>query len=246
MGRSSQVFVIVGALALVANSAGAAGKARRLPAPADDAPLNHFGSDITPALRAQLTSDMQFLTSITGSGGSSLDEQVFGSSGSISGAAYSSYFDQRVTGFSMNDCGGGTAVLACVIPSTGHTMWITQNFLTYDMPQVERLSTLLHEARHTEDQNDNWPHVNCPTPFLDADGNTVRGYFSGTILAGLPACDTTAVGAYAAGLIFLKNVSRFCSNCTDKVKMDGSLFADDTFKRIVDPEASRQLRSDLY
>jgi cyclophilin family peptidyl-prolyl cis-trans isomerase len=44
----------------------------------------------------------------------------------------------------------------------------------------------------------------------------------------------------------LKNVQKFCTNCTDKVKADAGLYADDQFLRVIDAKAIQEIKSDLY
>ena len=39
---------------------------------------------------------------------------------------------------------------------------------------------------------------------------------------------------------------KFCTNCTDKVRMDAGLYADDQFGRIIDEGARQQMINDLY
>ena len=66
------------------------------------------------------------------------------------------------------------------------------------------------------------------------------------LMAGEYACDTTPFGAYGTGLVMLKNISKHCENCTDKVKMDAGLYADDHLRRIIDPAAVKTIQDDLY
>ena len=65
-------------------------------------------------------------------------------------------------------------------------------------------------------------------------------------LAGEAACDSTPLGSYGSSTILLKNVQKFCKNCTDKVKMDAGLYSDDQYKRITGAEAKAQMKKDLY
>jgi hypothetical protein len=105
---------------------------------------------------------------------------------------------------------------------------------------------VFHESRHTEDANDNWPHATCPTPFLDSHGKDMTSIWTGATLAGEPACDVTPLGSYGSSTIMLKNVQKFCSNCTDKVKMDAGIYADDQMGRITGADAKTQMLKDLY
>ena len=105
---------------------------------------------------------------------------------------------------------------------------------------------VFHEARHTEDDNGNWMHATCPTPFVDDQGREIRSIWTGAVLAGEPACDDNAYGSYASSMIMLKNISKFCTNCTEKVQMDAGLYADDQLKRVTNPSAAQAIRQDLY
>ena len=69
-------------------------------------------------------------------------------------------------------------------------------------------------------------------------------YISGVSLAGEDACDEVPLGAYGIEWVMLKNVQRYCSNCTGKVKQDAGFFADDTLKRIVAPASKKSLLLD--
>ena len=108
------------------------------------------------------------------------------------------------------------------------------------------MMVVFHEARHTESSHGNWPHASCPTPFLDAQGKDMKSIWTGAKLAGEPACDKTPLGSYGSSTIMLKNIQKFCSSCTDKVKMDAGLYADDQMGRITDAKAKKQMQDDLY
>ena len=44
----------------------------------------------------------------------------------------------------------------------------------------------------------------------------------------------------------LKNIQKFCTNCTEKVRMDAGIYADDDFKRLISSDAKKAIREDLY
>ncbi len=202
-----------------------------------------FDSDVPQDIQAQMLADLKFMTTIQGNGVSNLHKQIFGN---VDGAAYDKFFNTRVTAVGMNSCGSDKAV-ACVIPFMDPSkMWLTQNFIKFSHPQVARMMVVYHESRHTESQNGNWPHATCPTPFLDKDGKEILSIWTGATLAGEAACDDTPFGSYGSSMILLKNIQKFCSNCTDKVKMDAGLYADDQFKRVTDPQAVADITADLY
>lgn len=203
-----------------------------------------FDDDVPANIKKQITNDMTFIGTIRADGARStpLHYQIFGN---VDGQRYVDFFEQRVTGVGMNDCGGGKAV-ACVIPFFDSSkIWLTQNYVRFDHPQVAKMMVVFHESRHTETQNGNWSHANCPTPFVDKDGNEIKSIWTGATLAGEPACDVTPFGSYGSSTIMLKNISKFCSNCTDKVKMDAGLYSDDQLKRITDIGARDQMDRDF-
>lgn len=215
----------------VSGRAPAARAARALP----------FESSVDSALRRQLEADFDFLSSLRGADATPLHRQVYGP---LEGPAYLRWFDARVRSIGSRVCGPPAAV-ACVAPFLSeHTMWIAPTYSTYNLPQIYRLLVVLHEARHTERAHGYHGHVNCPEN--DLEGRPLVGIFSGVPLGGKPGCDRTALGAYGAGLLFIKNVGKHCANCTGKVRMDADFYADDTLKRVVDRPAYDALRADLY
>jgi hypothetical protein len=202
-----------------------------------------FDNDVPQNIKAQMLDDLKFIGTIQGSGASGLHQKIFGQ---VDGATYDKFFSTRVRGVGMNGCGDGNAV-ACVIPFYDSSkIWLTKNYIKFSHPQIARLMVVFHESRHTEDAHDNWPHADCPTPFLGQDGKEIKSIWTGASLAGEPACDETPFGSYGSSMIMLKNVQKFCTNCTDKVKMDAGIYADDQFKRIIDADAISQIKADLY
>lgn len=202
-----------------------------------------FAAGFPDELRQQLDIDLGFFSSMRASGATPLHRQIFGD---VPGPAYFRYLAERIKTVASGSCGALSAV-ACVKPKKDPSkMWIGPGYTQLRLPQMYRLMVVIHEARHTEADNDFWLHEDCPKPFKDEKGDDIKGIFSGTLLEGLPACDTTPIGAYGVGLIMLKNVDRFCANCTDKVRMDAELSSDDTLKRISDRDAQQVLVDDLY
>jgi hypothetical protein len=202
-----------------------------------------FDSDVPAAIKTQMLEDLGFIKTIAGSGATPLHRRIFGA---VDGPSYDAWFRSRVYSVGLNDCGSSKAV-ACVIPFEDPSkMWLTQNYIKFSHPQIARLMVVFHEARHTETQNGNWPHAYCPDPFQDANGDDMKSIWTGASLAGEPACDTTPFGSYGSSTIMLKNIQRFCTNCTDKVKMDAGLYADDQMGRITGADAKSQMLKDLY
>jgi len=202
-----------------------------------------FEDKVPADIKAQMVNDLGFMDTIQGEKTSALHQQIFGQ---VQGPNYTKFFESRVTHIGMDSCGGGKAV-ACVIPFYGSSkMWLTENFIKFSHPQISRMMVVFHEARHTEVKNNNFPHATCPVPFKDADGTDMKSIWTGATLAGEPACDRTPFGSYGSSMIMLKNIQKFCTNCTDKVKMDAGIYADDQFKRVIDQNAIQAIRKDLY
>lgn len=203
-----------------------------------------FDRDVPQRIRQQITNDMQFMAHLEGGEASALHREIFAET--IDGQAYKRFFETRVTAVGMNNCGSANAV-ACVIPFRDPSkIWLTQNYVRFDHPQIAKMMVVFHEARHTESDNGNWGHATCPTPFVDSSGQEIRSIWTGASLAGEPACDETAYGSYASSMILLKNVSKFCTNCTEKVRQDAGIYADDQFKRVIADDAVAAIRNDLY
>jgi len=202
-----------------------------------------FDSDVPVKIQTQTRKDLAFIQSVKGTSVSSLHKKIFGQ---VAGADYTRFFNTRITGIGMDDCGSPIAV-ACVIPySDSSKMWLTQNYIKFSHPQIARIMVVFHETRHTESNNGNWRHATCPNPFTDENGQAIHSIWTGSSLAGESGCDRTPLGSYGSSMIMLKNIQKFCSNCTDKVRMDAGIYADDQFKRIIDPGAKKAIREDLY
>ena len=200
-----------------------------------------FDLDVEAPLKKQMMDDIAFVQGIRGHKASPLHEMIFGA---VDGPNYFAWLNKRVFSVGMDDCGNPNAV-ACVNPEVANKIWITQNYVKFDHPQIARLSVVYHEARHTESAHDNWSHAKCPTPFKDSKGVDMRSIWTGALLQGEPACDITAFGSYGSATIFLKNISLNCDNCSEKVKADADLFGTDQLGRIIDSPAKQQMVSDF-
>jgi hypothetical protein len=201
-----------------------------------------FDSDVPAAIQAQMKDDLKVVYQITGSGKTPFHLEIFGK---VEGAAYKNFFETRVLSVGMDDCGGGGAV-ACVQPGWDPTkMWLSPNFVQFDMGQMERLNIIFHEARHTEEDAYFWGHDDCPVPFLDETGHDIRGSKSGIKLEGLPACDSTLYGSYGSSTIMAKNIAKYCTNCTDKIKQDAELLVEEMMLRMYKPTTKNKMRADF-
>ena len=201
-----------------------------------------FDTDVPKNIQDQMVLDLAFMTELTGSGQTPFHKQIFTD---LSGPAYKTYFETRITSVGVDDCGGGPAV-ACVQPFFNpNKMWLTDNFIKFNHPQVARMMVVYHEARHSETKSGNWMHDSCPRPFLGEDGKDKVSIWTGAKLAGEPACDSTYLGSYGSSTIMLKNISKFCSNCSDKVKMDAGIYADDQLGRIDRDDVKKAMLADF-
>jgi len=201
-----------------------------------------FDTDVPVPLKEQIQNDLQFIYSVRGTQQSPLHQEIFGK---VDGDVYKNFFETRVFNVGVKDCGGKNAV-ACVIPYlTAHKMWMSPVYTQFSHPQIARLMVIFHEARHTENKEWNWSHAKCPIPYVDDNGHDIVSIWSGAKLAGEPACDATVYGSYGSSLIMLKNISRFCSNCSDKIKMDAELYGADQVSRLYTPTAKKSIQQDL-
>jgi hypothetical protein len=202
-----------------------------------------FDSDIPKDIQKQFNEDLALANQVKASGKTPFHQEIFGD---VSGANYKKFFEDRITSVGMDACGGGGGVAACVQPFFDpNKMWLTPNFIKASMPQIARVMIIYHEARHTESQHGNWGHDNCPTPFLDEQGHDIVGLISGMKLEGMPACDSTYLGSYGSSTVMIKNIAKFCSNCSDKVKMDAELWASDQLNRIDKPSVKKAMIADF-
>lgn len=199
-----------------------------------------FDAEVEASLRTQVADDLKYLSSLQGTGATPLHREIFGA---VDGRTYWRWFDRRIQFIGKNLCGSDTAV-ACVLSAWDGWIFISPQYSLTPHPQVARLSVLLHEARHAENGGD-WKHSRCPKPFLDENGDDLRSLWTGALLEREYACDFTANGAYATQVVFLKNVSQRCANCSEKVRADAEIYGADLIRRITDASARAKLEKDL-
>jgi len=200
-----------------------------------------FDRDVDASLKQQILNDLEFMGSLKGSKATPLHRKIFGK---VDGQSYLRWFDDRVSTVGKNLCGSDTAV-ACVLSAWPNKIWMSPNYTKFSQPQIARLSVIYHEARHTEADERFWPHATCPRPFLNDEGKDVRSIWTGALLQGEPACDVTAFGSYGSQTILLKNIALNCDNCTEKVRADADLFANDQLIRIIDPSSKAAMKKDF-
>lgn len=201
-----------------------------------------FDRDVPQAIQTQMINDLAFMNQVTGEKQTPFHQQIFAA---VNGGTYKKFFETRITSVGVDACGGGAAV-ACVQPFFDpNKMWLTQNFIKFNHPQIARLMVVYHEARHSETQNRNWGHDTCPRPFRDENGKDKTSIWTGAKLEGEPACDSTYKGSYGSSTVMLKNISKFCTNCSDKVKMDADIYAMDQLGRISRADVKKAMLADF-
>jgi hypothetical protein len=215
--------------------------------PAATAVTIPFDSNVPKKLRDHVTRDLAFVAAIQGAGATKLHEQVFGA---VAGSAYIKWFTERAksVGYDPDEDDAIAYVDISTEPGTDHSkIWLAAGYAEGNRPQMARVDDVFHEARHTEDANKNWEHVDCPNPYKDSKGKDVRSIDVGKLAGVQEACDDTPVGAYGVAAIMLKNIQRFCASrgCTKKVRADAGLYSADDVKHVIGAQASQDLKADL-
>ncbi len=201
-----------------------------------------FDKNVPANIQTQMLEDLAFIGQIQGNGQTKFHQEIFAQ---VDGPTYKTFFETRIFEVGMNACGGGSAV-ACVMPFFNpNKMWLTKNFTDFSHPQVARSMVVFHEARHSESKNGNWAHDNCPTPFLDEAGKDKTSIWTGARLEGQPACDSSYKGSYGSSTVMLKNIAKFCANCSEKVRMDADIYAMDQLGRISVPAVKDAMIADF-
>lgn len=194
-------------------------------------------SQLPGDLAEQVQADLDVLSKVQGNSASLAYRQIF-SSESLNGGELLEFFKSRIKSAAQDECGGSPGLVACIQPDLStDRMWITSQYTTLSLPQVYRISVLLHESRHTEEGDFFWMHAKCPA------SSTLKGIFSGTPLAGKPACDKTVMGSYGLQAALLNSLAK-CTNCSEKFKADAKLYGDDTSLRIISAEERDKLQTD--
>ena len=193
--------------------------------------LVFLGCSLPRGVKSRVRSDLEFAHSIHGIDATPLHRGIFGD-GPLNGDRYVSFFEKRVTriegeGILFASCKGA---LAC--HAGGTEIRLSKNYARLGLPQVVRLSYLLHEARHSE----GWPHVKCPPG--------VHAPFTGVSLEGKKACDSSSLGAYGIQIVMLRNIEKFCGSCEKSVRQESGRFADALMDLIVSQSARHALVED--
>jgi hypothetical protein len=183
-------------------------------------------------VRTQVFKDLLMLSQVRGFSGSRLHQAFFAPV--VSGRAYCDFLRTNINSFTAFKGGSDVHTIA---RNDGHrNIELSKAYL--EMGTLPRLSTIIHEASHTSLAPG---HVQCPTPFMDENGNHIND----GALDGRYACDLNLNGSYGRQYIFLKNIEKKCGNCNNDQKDSAAAMAKEVFKRISDPADRKALKEDL-
>ena len=194
-------------------------------------------------VQAQVKEDLAFLGSIKSNHSSPFHVQFLGQ---VNGEDYLRWVNQRIYNYQYHAAkGGDQTTFAYYKPGGAYMLYVTENYFKYSLPQIFRLSLIIHEARHAENIDGAWPHATCPIPFVDSNKNDVIGYFTHAKMEGTSACDDQIGGSYSLAAIFLLNIAQNANNVTEKVKLDAKIFGEDTLKRVIPVQSQIKIKKDL-
>jgi hypothetical protein len=168
------------------------------------------------AAKQTIESDFNAVSQFSFSNVSPLFQKIFDGQ---EAADVTRFFLKRVTSFSW-DPSLTDIILASASPGTTH-ITVGPALLNSSIPQVYRISTFIHEARHNESKR--WGHVPCKSDYSFKLDDIV---FPETRLAQALFCDRYANGAYGVQYVFLRAIVNSCTNCTEKMKLDAKLYGD--------------------
>ena len=81
--------------------------------------------------------------------------------------------------------------------------------------------------------------------FATLTGDISQVTISGTSASVSLSLTGVTAGSYGSSTIMIKNISKFCSNCNEKVKMDADVYAADQMKRVIDSKAKADMKKDF-
>lgn len=189
-----------------------------------------------------LQNTFALIRDLRGTASSRLHDGIFGA---IDGQNYLRFVSERIEEIAYEPIPHSNTQVAFVRGAEPTVLYITSNTDASRVPLIYFLDVLVHEARHAEHGVLSYAHVSCPIPFVDFEGNEVRGIITGNPIAGRRACDTTADGPYGIVATLMKNIEHQCETCTEKVRMDAKLFGDDDARRVIDRSSYNELREDI-
>lgn len=193
-----------------------------------------YDESVPDHLKAIVNTDLEFASSLKFEKQTPLFKNIFFEKEN----AIIQFFKSRI--LSVHFTSATLSIYAFVNTGTPHKVTLTGLFLS-GTTQMSRTLIMYHEARHSETIGAHWLHAICPKSFTDGAGKTITFDAS---LAGQPSCDTTEVGGYGVAAILGRNISKYCTNCNEKTKMDAEIYAKESEDRIIDIEAKKRLVAD--
>ncbi len=197
--------------------------------------------NFTKETKIQIQNDLNYMFSIEVQKQTTFHEKIFGP---FNKNSYKIFIEDRIREIVFGNCSRNA--IACFETGSPNRIYIDENYIKFSHPQIARLILIFHEARHTEYAKGNWDHDSCPNPFLDEAGREILSIWTGARLAGERGCDSTAFGSYGLSTILLKNISQFCTNCTEKVKMDADIYGIDQLLRIPQADIKKSILQDIH
>jgi hypothetical protein len=125
-------------------------------------------------------------------------------------------------------------------PRTGYVA-LGQTFTAKGTSDIERMETLVHEARHSDcpampSRRDLEAYVQERFLEMSDKGRACTNVHMpcprGHALAGELACDTHPWGAYMMGYTFANEIFKHCSNCTERQRQEALVTAKEDFTRL--------------
>jgi hypothetical protein len=154
------------------------------------------------ALSAQVVSDLETLYAIRGEGATPRHARFFGT---VDGRNYLNWLRQGIREIQYFVPIPGYEGLAAYRSSDG-IMFVADGYAKRNRSQAGRIGTLMHENLHGVITVDD--HVLCPPGRFES----IPDYAY--------ACDANAYSVYGMESTFLRNIARYCTNCTWEFRED--------------------------
>lgn len=232
-GSAAKKYIIIGICALIAIF-----PPRNLDGEKSESINIFFSKDVPSNVKFQILRDIQRLRTIRGKVGFAIHEKIFGKLEKESdalGELYFQFFIKRVhhigwrpISHSLLSAGAEKSpgwIFATEVYQQGiNTNDSNLKYVNY----IDRMNALLHEAKHNEatGTSSKLYHIECGKELMKL--REVKYSRS---------CDSDAEGAYAAGVVFLRNLELYCANCKNIEKQVAGRIARDLLFRIVNHKA---------
>ena len=189
----------------------------------------------------KLRSDLDYAKSLKAIKVSPLHEKIFGPMG----IGYLQFLDKNLEfiAWYAGSVPKGVGGFVKAAEKNKKTFYLTSEFLNYDLPPLYRIGLYLHESRHTEVTDPG--HRLCPDNYKDENGEDIVTHFGRVVLSGKPGCDVGYSNAYGITVTYYLNILHNCENCSEKVKMDAEIFAEDSLNRLPLQQDKKALLDDI-